>query len=564
MPSGKDLSERILFSQQLAFEMIHVVASTPTHDIGTSLESSDSLFDPVPLEDSPSTLDDPLGPLHRAAAEPLVRAASEIEQRYREVENNFKRALTQAWLTIFERISDLLSDRASSDSAFEHPRDIVDLWAQIGDSVFQELALDQVFVLLKHQWINAAHHARKARNQLSESTLHTHNIPTSAEFREVHRSLYMLRKDVRASATASTAEYNQLLSLPTDATTTHTSKSARHTSIPELEAIRSSPTSPHPSPRHLSLAVDHMRLFTYQAPHPVVDAKAVLICSSPLFNSDILDLCEQCSMIRELLSAGITVHLLAWISARYADQWVALDDYVAEHLHAAIQHIRRTTKEEPLHVLGVEHGGTLATIYTALYPEHIRSLILVSSPIDFALHHPHGTYPLHDYLSKLNVNLLAEAMDIIPIHLLDCCFALYSPFQRGIQKYLEIADQVVNPSELQSSTQIEQWRTQPLALPSPFVLKLVRALYQENQLLRGELGIYGQTVSPSKIVHPVLHIFGPSDKRIPAASALPLTHSIGNSEPEIMRFSGDCLDMLTSPSRRRLVVAKVAGWLKYH
>ena len=44
----------------------------------------------------------------------------------------------------------------------------------------------------------------------------------------------------------------------------------------------------------------------------------------------------------------------------------------------------RHTNSPKLNLLGYCMGGTMSAMYTALYPEQVRNLILMAAPIDFS------------------------------------------------------------------------------------------------------------------------------------------------------------------------------------
>src|SRR3954453_21757025 len=95
-------------------------------------------------------------------------------------------------------------------------------------------------------------------------------------------------------------------------------------------------------------------------------------------HSCIVDYSPEQSQIKTIRAAGLErVWAMEWIGATQETKNVAIGDYL-QFLDDALELIG-----EPVNLIGDCQGGWLAAIYAALHPEHVNTLTLAGSPIDF-------------------------------------------------------------------------------------------------------------------------------------------------------------------------------------
>ena len=82
-------------------------------------------------------------------------------------------------------------------------------------------------------------------------------------------------------------------------------------------------------------------------------------------------------------------------------------------------------------------GGTLACIFTALYPSRVKDLILAGVPIDFDDDSLAKAWTNPDYF---DVDTLVETFGCCPGSLLRSCFAMMNPVRTAYGKFAEFAD----------------------------------------------------------------------------------------------------------------------------
>ena len=133
---------------------------------------------------------------------------------------------------------------------------------------------------------------------------------------------------------------------------------------------------------------DLMELIQYTAQTPKVKTVPLLIIPPWINKYYILDLSPHNSLIRWLVTQGITVFIISWVNpdARYANK--GLYDYLSEGPIEAISIIQKQLRVKQVNALGFCIGGTLLAMLLAYYKAHnnspVRSATFLASMIDFS------------------------------------------------------------------------------------------------------------------------------------------------------------------------------------
>ena len=129
--------------------------------------------------------------------------------------------------------------------------------------------------------------------------------------------------------------------------------------------------------------------------------------------------------------------LIDWGIATAADQRLRLSDLVDRMLKNAVQFIRQKSRMPHFHLMGYCLGGTLATIFTALYPSVVKDLVLMSAPID--LGEENNLLKVWASEGSVDVEAAVAAFGKCPGALLRSIFALVDPIRNLYGMYDELA-----------------------------------------------------------------------------------------------------------------------------
>src|SRR5205807_4538311 len=108
-----------------------------------------------------------------------------------------------------------------------------------------------------------------------------------------------------------------------------------------------------------------MQLIQYAASTETVLKRPLLIVPPWINKFYILDLTPEKSFIKWCVDQGLTVFVISWVNpdSRLAEK--SFEDYMREGLLAALDVIRKVTREDKVHAIGYCVGGTLLAITLA-------------------------------------------------------------------------------------------------------------------------------------------------------------------------------------------------------
>ena len=112
-------------------------------------------------------------------------------------------------------------------------------------------------------------------------------------------------------------------------------------------------------------------------------AHPLLIIYAPINRFHIMDISQERSVVKSLLSKGVDVYLLDWGYPGWEDSSKSLTDYV-NYVRDTIQDIMDKTGTNKVSILGYCWGGIIALIYSALNNQNVRTLTLMAVPVDFS------------------------------------------------------------------------------------------------------------------------------------------------------------------------------------
>ena len=301
---------------------------------------------------------------------------------------------------------------------------------------------------------------------------------------------------------------------------------------------------------------DKLRLYRYAPLAPPAGLRPILICYALVNRPYMMDLQEDRSLIRALLSAGLDVYLIDWGYPDGADRFVSLDDYINGYLDRCVRHVLAAHDIDTLNLLGVCQGGTFSLCYTALHPRNVRNLITMVTPVDFKT--PENL--LSKWVQKIDVSLMTQAGNF-PGELLNLAFLSLMPFRLTRQKYLGLTDMADYSRELADFLRMEKWIFDSPDQASAAFGEFIRWFYQENRLIQGRLEIGGRTVELAKITQPVLNIYATRDHLVPPSASTALGKQIGSQDYVAAGIDTGHIGMYVSATGLREVPSKIVRWL---
>lgn len=311
------------------------------------------------------------------------------------------------------------------------------------------------------------------------------------------------------------------------------------------------------SPKDLVFQEDKVKLYHFR-PEKRPSCPVPLLITYALVNREtMMDLEEGRSVIRNMLDHGLDIYIIVWGYPSRLDRYLTLDDYIDIYMSDCVDHIRKETGLERINLMGVCQGGTFAAIYAALYPEKVRNLITMVTPIDFDT----DDGLLNIWCRYMDMDLMVDTLGNIPGDFMNLGFLMLKPFQLMIDKYIGLVDSAEDPASVRNFLRMEKWINDSPDQAGETLRKFVNELYKENRLIKGQLQIGGRKVDLKRIDMPLLNIYAEQDHLVPPSSSEPLGELVSSTDVTTRSFPVGHIGMYVSSKSQRDLAPMIAEWL---
>ncbi len=311
------------------------------------------------------------------------------------------------------------------------------------------------------------------------------------------------------------------------------------------------------APREVVWEDGKVRLFHFLREDAPKARTPVLISYALVNRWAMMDLQPDRSFIRKLISEGIDVYVIDWGYPTRSDRYKTMEDYILGDLNHCVDFIRESRGVDKVNLLGVCQGGTFSLIYAALFPEKIRNLITLVTPVEFAK----NDGLLFKWAREMDVDSLVDAFGgIVPGDFLNFGFDLIKPMNK-MRKYMGFGDVAKDKNSLMNFLRMEKWVADSPAQAGETYRKFIKDLYQQNKLADGTFDLGGQIVDLKRIKMPVLTIYAREDHIVPPDSTRPIHDLVGAKDKELMEFPGGHIGVFVGSRSQKVLTPAVAKWL---
>jgi polyhydroxyalkanoate synthase len=311
------------------------------------------------------------------------------------------------------------------------------------------------------------------------------------------------------------------------------------------------------SPKDLVFQEDKVKLYRFR-PGKRPSCPVPLLITYALVNREtMMDLEEGRSVIRNMLDHGLDIYIIVWGYPSRLDRYVTLDDCIDIYMNDCVDHIRKEKGLESINLMGVCQGGTFASIYAALYPEKVRNLVTMVTPIDFDT----DDGLLNIWSRYIDVDLMVDTLGNVPGDFLNLGFLMLKPFQLMIDKYIGLVNSAEDPASVLNFLRMEKWINDSPDQAGETFRKFVNELYKENRLIKGQLRIGGRKVDLKRIDMPLLNIYAEQDHLVPPSSSEPLGQLVSSTDVTTRSFPVGHIGMYVSSKSQRDLAPTIAEWL---
>jgi polyhydroxyalkanoate synthase subunit PhaC len=312
------------------------------------------------------------------------------------------------------------------------------------------------------------------------------------------------------------------------------------------------------TPRQAVLRDGKVTLYRFIGDEAPTEKIPLLIVYALVNRPYMVDLQPDRSIVQNLLKAGHDVYLIDWGYPDGSDRFTTLDDYINGTIRDCVDHLRQATRQDAINLLGVCQGGAFSLCFASIYPEKVRNLITMVTPVDF---HTDDNMLSH-WTQDIDIDLMIDALGNVPGDLMNWCYLTLKPYRLNAQKYVGMIDILDNPDEVQNFLRMEKWIFDSPDQAGEAFREFIRDFYQGNKLVNGGLSIGGKDVDLRRLTMPVLNIFAEQDHLVPPAASKALAAEVGTTDYTELSFRGGHIGIYVSGRAQREVPPAIDRWLK--
>lgn len=230
--------------------------------------------------------------------------------------------------------------------------------------------------------------------------------------------------------------------------------------------------------------------------------------------------------------------------------------YVDEYLSAAIDDVTGYAEVDQVTLLGYSLGGVMSTVFAAAYPESVRNLITLTTPIDF---HKTGINAL--YARYFPIDLFVDFWGNVPAWWFQTGYtfaaitrlpALAKAF-KGDMRTSE-GREIVNA--------VRHWIWDDIPVAGEMFRTLIRDCYKENKLIGEGMTLGGRKIHLSDIDASLLTISAESDSLCPGPAAEALNHAVSSIDETSVAVPGSHLGAVVGQEARQLLWTRIVDWME--
>lgn len=314
------------------------------------------------------------------------------------------------------------------------------------------------------------------------------------------------------------------------------------------------------TPKETIWTKNKARLYHYYPEAEKKHRTPILIVYALINRPYILDLRPGNSFVEFLSQQGFDVYMLDWGIPGDEDADMALDDYVMDYIPRAARKVMKNSGTDEFTLFGYCMGGTMAAMYSSLFPEGLKNLILLTAPIDFTKANI-GLYALFTNERYLGPERLADAFGNIPGRFIDDGNRMLKPVDNYIGSQVGMWQQIFEDKPMENWLAINKWVNDGIPFPGEAFKQWIRDFYQQNKLVEGEIELRGESVDLSEITVPLLAIAGEKDHICTPPQAEAAINQVSSRDKEFFLLSGGHVGILAGRDARRNLWPKVEEWL---
>lgn len=284
----------------------------------------------------------------------------------------------------------------------------------------------------------------------------------------------------------------------------------------------------------------------------------ILIVYALINKSYILDLQPDKSWIRSLVSQGFDVYLIDWKPPTHYDKYTSFDDHVNMYMDDCVEFIRSKKTIDKITLHGYCMGATMSAMYCSLHQEKVKNLATIAPVVDSS----RDTTVLANFSRYLDADKMFSSIGNMPKEQLYSCYSALKPFKQGVNKYLNLVENIDNENFVQNFLRVEKWLYDTPDIAGETFRQWISDIYQQNLLYKNEMKIGEHIIDLSKITIPFLNIVAEEDHLVSPECSAALNESVSSTDKRLMRFHTGHVGLIASSYSQNNVLPKVGQWFR--
>jgi polyhydroxyalkanoate synthase subunit PhaC len=314
------------------------------------------------------------------------------------------------------------------------------------------------------------------------------------------------------------------------------------------------------TPKDVVWQRDKAQLWHYRSDSVTV-RQPVLIVTSLVSRSYILDLLPGSSSVEFLRDAGLDMFMLDWGIPDELDAANTFETYVDEYLPRAVDAVLAETGASEVTIVGYCLGGVLGMLYAAGHPAPVRNLVLLATPIDFSEMGPMVAAIVE---GRLDPDELLDETGNVSADALYSGFFMMAPTSVVAQN-ATLLENLWNDEFVRGFQAVNQWTRDQVPFPGGAFRQVVDSLVRENVLMTGSWRLGGREIDFTGTDATVLNVMAGNDKVVPRAASQPASHLIGRPDRrQELVVKGGHATFGTGRSAFTNTLPQLAEWIRSH
>lgn len=311
------------------------------------------------------------------------------------------------------------------------------------------------------------------------------------------------------------------------------------------------------TPSEVFCEFDKIKVLRYLPQTEKTQPIPILLVPSLINKYYILDLLPKKSYVDFLVKQGFRVYLIDWGIVDDADRFLTLEKYIEDYLAKAVRKISKHESSKKVSLIGYCMGGTMALIYSALFPKTVKNLVLLATPTDF---HNNSLLSIWAKPEYFRVDSLVDNYGNIPVSTLQSAFQMLKPV-KTFTRFVDLYENADNDEFVETFLAFDYWANDAIPVAGETFRKFVKDCFQQNLLIKNEMQMNGETVDLQKIKCSILNVIAQHDNIVPPESAEAVMQKIKSRDAETLKVKGGHHGITIGSSALNFVWKKTAEWL---